>query len=665
MKRILLIMLLTVLLIKTGIAQDRQKIDSLIRELSNNKPDSQKLKILIQLNSDFWESDLDSSLLFGQQALQLAQQTGNLRYETLALQRTGGCYRNLGDYPKSLDYCFRALKIADDHKFKNEKIDILGTIATAYESLKDYPKAISYFQEALALCREIQSAAGITHCEAFLATTYSNYEPDSAHFYMQKALNGLDTLENTYLQKTFFTEMGIIQFKEGDYKGAFQNTHRAILINQSEHSHRALAIAYNSMADFFQQLNMSDSGKFYAKKGLEESQANRFKPQILRSLNILAKLYETSDLEKSLHYLKEATKINDELFGAEKNNNLQKTLAEEQERQRRAESEEIAYKNRLKQYAFLAGFGALFIIVFILYRNNLQRKKANSLLLQQKEKIEVQKKDLEQTLNELKATQGQLVQSAKMASLGELTAGIAHEIQNPLNFVNNFSEVNKELLVEMKDEMDKGNLNDAKMIANDIIENQEKINHHGKRADSIVKGMLQHSRASSGQQELTDINALAGEFLRLAFHGLRAKDKTFNAKLETDFDNSVGKISIVPQDIGRVLVNLFNNAFYAVNEKKKSGIENYEPAVSLSTKKVNGKPDSYRVEIKVKDNGNGIAQNVLDKIFQPFFTTKPTGQGTGLGLSLAYDIVKAHGGDLKVDSKEGKGSEFIIQLPTT
>jgi signal transduction histidine kinase len=247
-----------------------------------------------------------------------------------------------------------------------------------------------------------------------------------------------------------------------------------------------------------------------------------------------------------------------------------------------------------------------------------------------------------------------------MASLGELTAGIAHEIQNPLNFVNNFSEVNRELLTEMRDELDKGNIDDAKAIAKSAIENEEKIIHHGKRADSIVKGMLQHSRASSGQKEATNINELADECLRLAYHGLRAKDKSFNAKMETDLDQSIGKINIVPQDIGRVLLNLFTNAFYSVTEKDKRHPENYEPTVSVSTKKLKDK-----VEIKVKDNGLGIPRKVLDKIFQPFFTTKPTGQGTGLGLSLSYDIVtKGHGGQLKLDTKEGEFAEFIIILPT-
>ncbi len=251
-----------------------------------------------------------------------------------------------------------------------------------------------------------------------------------------------------------------------------------------------------------------------------------------------------------------------------------------------------------------------------------------------------------------------------MASLGELTAGIAHEIQNPLNFVNNFSEVNTELIDELEQEAGKGNLEEVKAIANDIRENEQKINHHGKRADAIVKGMLQHSRTSSGQKELTDINALVDEYLRLAYHGLRAKDKTFNAKFETDFDNSIEKISIIPQDIGRVLLNLFNNAFYAVSEKQKTADENYKPLVTVATKSPSPLEKGW-VEVIVTDNGNGIPKKVVDKIFQPFFTTKPTGEGTGLGLSLSYDIIKAHGGQITVETKEGEGSTFIVHLSNT
>jgi signal transduction histidine kinase len=323
----------------------------------------------------------------------------------------------------------------------------------------------------------------------------------------------------------------------------------------------------------------------------------------------------------------------------------------------------------------LERFAYVFNLTFTRF-NDLQIAEAHALQAKQ-DLIEIKaaKKKAEDAFTELKATQTQLIQSEKMASLGELTAGIAHEIQNPLNFVNNFSEVNNELIIELVAEVNKGNYDEAKEIANDIKENEEKITHHGKRADAIVKGMLQHSRTSTGQKEPVDINKLVDEYLRLAYHGLRAKDKSFNTEIKTDFDETIGKINVVPQDIGRVLLNLFNNAFYAVNEKltahRSPLTANYKPLVSVQTKKINAPlepaPNSFRgagsIEICVTDNGNGIPQTIVDKIFQPFFTTKPTGQGTGLGLSLAYDIVKAQGGEIKVETRVGKGSEFVIQVP--
>jgi signal transduction histidine kinase len=321
----------------------------------------------------------------------------------------------------------------------------------------------------------------------------------------------------------------------------------------------------------------------------------------------------------------------------------------------------------------------------------IRKVELEGLVAERTAEITKQKEELENTLEELKATQAQLIQSEKMASLGELTAGIAHEIQNPLNFVNNFSEINGELIDEMKEELAVGSrqlaagswqsgeekLKLAEEIANDIKQNLEKINHHGKRAEAIVKAMLQHSRTSTGKKELTDINALADEYLRLAYHGLRAKDKSFNATMKTEFDVTIGKISVIPQDLGRVILNLITNAFYAVNEKKKvtpplhpdgdlGNIQSdYEPTVTVSTSLIppSGGEGAF-VTISVSDNGNGIPQIAIDKIFQPFFTTKPTGKGTGLGLSMSYEIVtKAHGGELKVDNRPGEGVTFTIILP--
>ncbi|WP_051210796.1 ATP-binding protein [Runella zeae] len=303
-------------------------------------------------------------------------------------------------------------------------------------------------------------------------------------------------------------------------------------------------------------------------------------------------------------------------------------------------------------------------------QNLRQEQEKQQLLAAQNETLEWQVKErtaqLEQSLEELKATQNQLIQKEKMASLGELTAGIAHEIQNPLNFVNNFSEVSMELAQELAEELDREPLDKdlLKELAGDLTQNQQKINHHGKRASSIVKGMLEHSRNNTGEMQLTDLNALADEYLRLSYHGLRAKDKTFNAEFKGEFDEKLPKLKVMPQEIGRVLLNLLNNAFYAVHEKERLKMPNYQPLVTVSTRhRQDGKQGTW-AEIRVKDNGMGIPDAIKTKIFQPFFTTKPTGEGTGLGLSLSYDIVtKGHNGTFLMESKEGEGTEFIISLP--
>ena len=313
-------------------------------------------------------------------------------------------------------------------------------------------------------------------------------------------------------------------------------------------------------------------------------------------------------------------------------------------------------------YTIYALVAALVIWLFVENRSRrlrLKNKMLEERVAQRTTELKYQKEELQNTLENLRATQTQLIQKEKMASLGELTAGIAHEIQNPLNFINNFSDLNTEILEEMKGEINNGNPSEAIALADSIMANNEKITYHGKRADAIVKGMLQHSRQNSGVKETIDINALTDEYLRLSYHGLRATNKNFNAALKTYFDPAAGKISIIPQDLGRVFLNLFNNAFYSVNEKKISLNGTFEPTVTVTTKRINGK-----IEIKVTDNGNGIAPKSIDKIFQPFFTTKPSGQGTGLGLSLSYDIItKGHGGEIKVDTKEGEYTAFTILLP--
>jgi signal transduction histidine kinase len=370
---------------------------------------------------------------------------------------------------------------------------------------------------------------------------------------------------------------------------------------------------------------------------------------------MLSEIYDGKNADSTVKYLKIYLKTNEVINSTRVTQQLQVMAFEEEQRKMELEQTRKEAQARLKIYFLIAGLLLVSIFGLLMFRNNRQKHKINT--------------KLENTLANLQATQKQLVQSEKMASLGELTAGIAHEIQNPLNFVNNFSEVNGELVDELQQELKAGNIDDAMAISNYIKENEQKINHHGKRADAIVKGMLQHSRTSTGQKEPTDINALCDEYLRLAYHGLKARDNSFEASFHFEPDNTLPKVNVVPQDMGRVLLNLINNAFQAVSERKKSEGENYVPEVIVSTKPflppvggLSGAGGSW-VAISVSDNGPGIPDSIKEKIFQPFFTTKPTGQGTGLGLSLSYDIVKAHGGALKVETKEGEGSAFVISLP--
>jgi signal transduction histidine kinase len=388
---------------------------------------------------------------------------------------------------------------------------------------------------------------------------------------------------------------------------------------------------------------------------IDELKAINGRLLLVNHLTLLAETYEKlKQFDKSISTYKEVLQLKNEI-----NSDIEKARALNYEIEKKIETDnqkiiQLELQNNIGQKTkkYLYGIVGLLILLALSFVGAYLTKQKNNKALN-KTNLEIQN-----TLYQLKSTQAQLIQSEKMASLGQLTAGIAHEIQNPLNFVNNFSEVSNELIDEMKDEIKKGNYEEVSAIANDVKQNIEKINHHGKRADAIVKSMLEHSRIGTGQKDITDINVLCDEYLRLSYHGLRAKDNTFNASFQTHFDATLPAIKVIPQDIGRVLLNIINNAFYAVNERSKMADKGYTPEVSISTARTGD-----MIEIKISDNGGGIPDHIKEKIFQPFFTTKPTGQGTGLGLSLSYDIVKAHGGELKVVGKEKEGSEFLIQLP--
>src|SRR5665213_1361362 len=652
MKRYLLTFVLVTCL-SNVYCQKNRIVDSLKNELTRSRRDTNRVQLLAGLSEVYNVLNQDSCLYYGNEALKLA---GVLKYrdgEARGLCDLGLYYRGIGDLPESLKYLLQSQKIATDINSPLETARSLMGIGLVYQVLD--PKTSNQYLK--------RAEENISPGDPGIHNLLIRIDINLAFNYMK--LNQLDSAFrylNSHYEKTLPTDMnysavlmffGDLQFRMGNKEKGIELLNQSTLANQMDHDHYTAANTYNALAAIYQKLNLFDSSIYYAQKALNESTLLDRKEEMLKSANLLTELYEPKNISESYRYLKLASDLNVSLYGAKKVQELQQAVMAERESQQKIEQEQLAYTNRLKQYMFFGGILILSVIALVLYRNNRQKKKDNRLLALQKEEIQT-------TLSELKATQAQLIQSEKMASLGELTAGIAHEIQNPLNFVNNFSEVNTELIEEADQAIDKGNYEEVKTILNDIKENEKKIIHHGKRADAIVKGMLQHSRSSTGKKEPTNINALADEYLRLSYHGLRAKDKEFNATMKTDFDQTISKINIIPQDIGRVLLNLYNNAFYAVTERKKQQPEGYEPTVSVRTKKM-----SDKVFISVKDNGNGIPQKVVDKIFQPFFTTKPTGVGTGLGLSLSYDIVKAHGGEIKVNTIEKEFTEFVVQLPVS
>ena len=647
-------------------------IDSLRRIFSSATADSVRYEAAIHLYDYYEELNRDSAFFYGDQSVQISRRNDKKLNEAYSLSRRAYQEVNIGRFAEALHSLLDAFAISEDpanekyywavHPLNQESQKRLYALSCTHHiygilmrETRNSEQQLIHFREAKRIAVEINSPARSLLGSLNIGRIYwEKGELDSALFYEDEA----EEIARKSGREKYLS--GILLFKANIYAGkgdtarSLNYLYEGIRSGNLQNNFDGLIRGYRELARYYLSKGNKDSSLYYANKQLDISQkmggVSAFGYHTGVAYENLYLVYQLrNQFDSAYKYLGLTQRTNDSINKAkiESLAEFQKLSLNEQQRLQDAEKEKIAYQNKVRTYFMLAGIGVLLLLAIIFYRNNRQKHKA---------KIKI-----EQAYDDLKATQQQLIQSEKMASLGELTAGIAHEIQNPLNFVNNFSEVNKELLVEMKDEIKKGNIDEVNTIAEDVMANEEKINHHGKRAEAIVKNMLQHSRSSSGKKEPTDINALADEYLRLAYHGLRAKDKSFNADIKTDFDNNIGKVNIIPQDIGRVILNLINNAFYAVDEKKnlrQAQGGSYEPTVSVSTKKI-----ADKVLISVKDNGNGIPQKVSDKIFQPFFTTKPTGQGTGLGLSLSYDIVKAHGGESKVETKEGEGAEFIILLP--
>ncbi|MBK8043423.1 MAG: hypothetical protein IPK21_12670 [Haliscomenobacter sp.] len=580
----------------------------------------------------------------------------------------GDLMHSLGNYPKALEIRLSGLEIAENAQDSMALGNFNERIAADYLAMKDFSNALTHakFGDLYGL----QRAKSLSKYHIAYAFYHLN-QLDSALYYARLR-------ETNYLTQADIADQNLLLAdifeKKRDNKLAL--TFYRTVIPDARITYRPVleARALAGIARYFQRAGQIDSALLYARHAIATLQRKDNQREILvRGENpdyhlseispLVADLYKSKgQLDSAYFFLQYATSLKDSLFNTDKIRQFQTLTFNETARKEELEQEKQAAQQRYQTRLTMNALGFIiitfFIIAFILYRNNRQKQTANALLHTQKEEIE-------KTLAELKSTQTQLIQAEKLASLGELTAGIAHEIQNPLNFVNNFSEVSAEMLNELKEELAKGETEEVHAIADDLKTNLQKITHHGQRASSIVKSMLEHSRQGRDAMHRvsTDINALADEYMRLAYHGWRAKDNGFNCNIETHFDPELPLVSVIPQDIGRVLLNLIGNAFYAVHQRATTlgaplvGAPPYQPTVTVSTQKIDN-----QTLIRVTDNGPGIPEPIREKIFQPFFTTKPTGQGTGLGLSLSYDIVKAHGGAITVESNEDTGTTFTITL---
>ena len=662
------LVLLFVLTTRHVVAQ-YDKLDSLKQIFHSSRNDSIRFALSLQIGEGYLYRNNDSGLVYIQKGTALADQRGSALWQAHARAAMMGYFFATNDFVGSLNLSLQNINDFSRHHDGYLLAYSMMFMGAIYVGNGYAEKAKADLQNAIAILDtlhyvdSLHSIHYFNSKETLLAAAYMNQglsysslqKMDSALWSAQKAyeedMKGqtdwnypVHALAATY-QIMGQTDTAIALFKI------------AASMAMKEFILKDVVDSYNSIAALYKERSQPDSAVAYARKSIALEKQINYRGALDAAL-LLSEVYEKRHRDDSaLYYYKYAMGTKDSALSFAKVQQIQsiafKEEIKERERQQQAELQQTKYRGQVKILIVLGVAVTLLSIALTLWRTNRHKQKANALL--QKKNMQI-----EQTLSQLKATQAQLIQSEKMASLGELTAGIAHEIQNPLNFVNNFSDVNSELLEELKIEAEKGNLTGVKAIASDLATNEQKINHHGKRADAIVKGMLQHSRTGSGVKEPSDINRLADEYLRLAYQGFRARDKSFNATFSTEFDNGIEKVNIIPQEIGRVILNLINNAFYAVNERSKQGIPGYDPTVVVGTRSLQN-----RIEISVKDNGDGIPDSIKEKIFQPFFTTKPTGQGTGLGLSLAYDIVKAHGGEIRLETKEGEGTEFIVQLPVS
>ena len=668
MKTLLLFTLALFAWTLTASAQSIAVRNSLLKEL-NALPvtanDTTRVNILNALALEYRLTKPDSTYLFAQQAYELSRRLNYPAGEAKSLNRMALAFGQLGDYAKALKAYNQAKNLFAELNDTTYVAGVLNNIARVHTEQGEWRQGLVRLQESYALYKTMsQPDPGLkpTILSAIGNCYYNLHQLDSASAYLNQALPLAKRYRPILIGTTLYV-LGDVALAQNDPNRAYSFYRQSVAVLIKQNAYIGLDEVCYRLATFYQKTAQKDSALHYAKLSLLYSQKSASPKAVLQSSQLLTKLYKGKNDTEALRYYEIAVAAKDSLYSQDKMKQLLSLTFDEKQQAQEIEAAKAEYRSTVRTYIFIGLFAVLGVIALVLYRNNRQKQRANALLQRQRDEIHEQRTKAENALTELQTTQTQLIQKEKMASLGELTAGIAHEIQNPLNFVNNFSEVSAEMVDELTEDQRNPQPDPTLQaeLLTDLKDNLHKILHHGKRASNIVKGMLEHSRNSTGEVQPTDLNALADEYLRLAYHGLRAKDKDFNCDLVTHFDPTLGPVAVMPQEMGRVLLNLFTNAFYAVRQRQKQHDSAYHPAVRVSTTKARA-----GIEIRVADNGTGISAAVQQKIFQPFFTTKPTGEGTGLGLSLSYDIVtKGHGGTLLVESQEGQGTEFIVQLPRT
>jgi signal transduction histidine kinase len=645
-----------------GNAQGTKSIDSLRSVFNRPLSDTNRVKILAEMGYLYGVIQPDSAKFYCTHALTLARRIQFRRGEALALSNLAWAYRLIADYYQAEKHLAEAEKMAIELRHTL----VLGNISLVrgaiYLDLKDFKQSKTSLFLAIQHYDRIKELNQKMVALVMLYNLLDGQQQYDTAFVVAKNLKKLvftQKLKRSYGITSSRIARAYLRLNHLD--SASMEIDRTLFYGIEENNTRVTIFGFQMKGELSMQKKQLDSAIYFTRKAYQLAINNSYYANALQLSKTLNGLYlQKNDATNAYQYLNISSSLKDSVYGVEKLIELQKLLIQQQKEAFALQEANTQVLTQRKQNIYLGLVGMFLLLIAIQLWNNMRIKRLHEIEKKQKQIIT-------QNLTELRSTQAQLIQSEKLASLGELTAGIAHEIQNPLNFVNNFAEVSAEMLGDMHEELKKGDTSEAIAIATDLKTNLEKINHHGQRASTIVKNMLEHSRMSTGSRDAmhgvsTDINALADEYLRLAYHGWRAKDNNFNCAIETHFDPDLPLVSVIPQDIGRVLLNLINNAFYAVNQRAVETLHAtslpYQPTVTVSTKKLEN-----AIEISIQDNGNGIPESIRDKIFQPFFTTKPTGQGTGLGLSLAYDIVtKGHGGSLAVRSEVGEGTEFVIQL---